>query len=154
MMTPTLWERQEHERTHILYRSWCRHCIAARASNPAHRGRRFATAVEEDTDMKQESYDYCFMRNQPGRQQRSWSKDCATRMVSAQVVPMKGMVEWVVQQCTRDLERLRHCGQVTLRSDQEFAIVDVLREIANLRGITWHAVGAFASSRLTVERCH
>ena len=55
MMTPTLRERQEHERTHIPCRSWCRHCVAARASNPAHRGRRFATAVEEDKDMKQVS---------------------------------------------------------------------------------------------------
>ena len=86
--------------------------------------------------MKQESYDCCFMRNQPGSGTAKIlvSKDRATRMVSAQVVPMKGMVEWVVQQCTRDLERLRHGGQVTLRSDQELAIVDVLREIANLRG--------------------
>ena len=37
-MTPTLAEREEHERTHIPYRSWCKHCVAARASNPAHRG--------------------------------------------------------------------------------------------------------------------
>ena len=37
MMTPTVAEREEHERTHIPYRSWCRHCVAARASNPAHR---------------------------------------------------------------------------------------------------------------------
>ena len=66
IITPSLKERQEHERTHIPYRSWCRHCVAARASNPAHRGRRFATAVEEDKDMKQVSYDYCFMRDQPG----------------------------------------------------------------------------------------
>ena len=45
--------------------SWYRHCVAARASNPAHRGRRFATAVE-DKYMKQVCYDYCFMRDQPG----------------------------------------------------------------------------------------
>ena len=38
VVTPTLAEREEHERTHIPYRSWCRHCFAARASNPAHRG--------------------------------------------------------------------------------------------------------------------
>ena len=30
-------------------------------------------------------------------------------------------------------ERLGHYGQVTLKSDQEPAIVDVLKEIANLR---------------------
>ena len=66
MMTPTLAEREEHERTQIPYRSWCRHCVAAQASNPAHRGRKFATAVEDDKDMKQVSYDCCFMRDQPG----------------------------------------------------------------------------------------
>ena len=35
-MSPTMAEREEHERTHIILRSWCRHCVAARASNPAH----------------------------------------------------------------------------------------------------------------------
>ena len=59
----------------------------------------------------------------------------ATRVVFAHVMPLKGAVlDWVIQQCARDLERLGHYGQVTLRSDQEAAIVDVLREIANLRG--------------------
>ena len=41
-VTPTLTEQEEHERAHIPYRSWCRHCVAARASNPAHRIRKFA----------------------------------------------------------------------------------------------------------------
>ena len=36
---PTLKERQEHERTHLPY--W-RHCVAARASNPVHRGRKIS----------------------------------------------------------------------------------------------------------------
>ena len=40
----------------------------------------------------------------------------------------------MIQQCARDLERLEHHGQVTLKTDQETAIVDVLTEIANLRG--------------------
>ena len=63
-VTPTLAEREEHERAHIPYRSWCRQYVAARASNPSHRGRKFAKAVEDDKDMKQVSYDYCFMRDQ------------------------------------------------------------------------------------------
>ena len=136
-MTPTLAEREEHERTHIPYRSWCRHCVAARASNPAHRGQKFVKAAEEEKDMKQVSYDYCFMRDQPGMESAKilMSKDRATRMVSAHVVPLKGaVIDWVIQQCAQDLERLGHYGQKTLKSDQEAAIVDVLREIANLRG--------------------
>ena len=31
----------------------------------ARRGRKFATAVEDDKDMKQVGDDYCFMRDQP-----------------------------------------------------------------------------------------
>ena len=104
-MTPTLAEREEHERTHTPYRSWCRHCVGARASNPAHRGRKFPKAVEDDKDMKQVNYDYCFMRDQPGMESAKIrvSKDRATRMVSAHVVPLKGAVfDWVIQHCARD----------------------------------------------------
>ena len=92
MMTPALAEREEHERTHIPCRSWCRHCVAARASNPAHRRRKFAKAVEDDRDMKQVSCDYCFMRDQPGMESAKIlvSKDRAARMVSPHVVPLKG----------------------------------------------------------------
>ena len=53
--TPTLAEREEH-----------RHCVAARPSNPAHRGRKFTRAVEDDKDMKQVSYDDCFVRDPSG----------------------------------------------------------------------------------------
>ena len=83
--TPTFAELEEHERTHSPCRSWCRHCVAARASNPAHRGRKFAKAVEGDKDMKQVSYDHCLMRDQPGMESAMIlvSKDGATRMVSA-----------------------------------------------------------------------
>ena len=121
MMMPTLKERQEHERTHLPYRIWGRHGVAARASNPAHRGRKFAKAAEDDDkDMRQVSYDCCFMRDPPRTESAKIlvSKDRATRMVSAHVVPLKGVVlDWVIQQCARDLERLGHCGQVTLKSD-------------------------------------
>ena len=111
--------------------------MPARASNPAHRGRKFVKAVEDDKDMKQVSYDYCSMRDQPGMESAKIlvSKDRAFLMVSAHVVPLKGAVlDWVIQQCARDLERLGHYGQVTWKADQEPAIVDVLRDVANLRG--------------------
>ena len=80
--------------------------------------------------MKQVSYDYCFMRDQPGMESAKILvlKDRATRRVSAHVVPFNGaVIDWVIQQCARDLERLGHYGQITLKSDQEPAIVDVLK---------------------------
>ena len=157
MMTPTLAEREEHERTHIPYRSWCRHCVAARASNPAHRGRKFAKAVEDDKDLFHVSYDNCFLRDQPGMESAKIlvSNDRASRMVSAHVVLLKGaVIDWAIQQCARELERLGHCGQITLKSDLESAIVDVLKEIANLRGScgTLLEHSPVASCRFRVER--
>ena len=55
-------------------------------------------------------------------------------IVSAHGVPLKGaVIDRLIQQWARDLERLGHKGQITLKSDQERAIVDVLKEIANIR---------------------
>ena len=60
------------------------------------------------------------------------SKDRAARRVSAHVMPLKeAVIYWVSQQCARDLERLGHFGPITLKSDQEPAIVIVLNEVAN-----------------------
>ena len=75
-------------------------------------------------------------------------------MVSARVVPLKGaVIGWVIQRCARDLERLGHYGQITLKSDQEAAIVDVERNRES-SWVSWNVVGAFAGCRLPVERVH
>ena len=54
------------------------------------------------------------------------------------------------------MERLVHHGQVTLKSDQETAIVDVLREVANLRGsrgtLLEHSPAADSQSNGFIER--
>jgi len=41
---PTKAEMEEHARTHLPYRSWCRHCVRSRARNSPHRRK-----VEEDS---------------------------------------------------------------------------------------------------------
>ena len=117
----------------------------------------FSKAVEDDKDVKQVSYDYCFMRDQPGMESAKIlvSKDRAPRKVSAHVVPLKGaVIGWVIQQRARDLERLGHHGQVTLKSDQEPAIIDVLREVANLRWFRETLFEHSSASDYTVERVH
>ena len=43
---PTKKEIQEHELTHIPYRSWCVHCVKARARSNPHRD----ANTEEETD--------------------------------------------------------------------------------------------------------
>ena len=63
----------------------------------------------------------------------------------------------MIQQCgVRELERLGHFGQISLKSNQEPAIVDVLREIANLRGsrgtLLEHSPVADSQSNGFIER--
>jgi len=56
------------------------------------------------------------------------------RMLVAHVVPMKGADhEWVVRQISRDLMKMGHHGKVILRTDQEPALLDLMREVAKER---------------------
>ena len=96
--------------------------------------------------MKHVSYDCCFVRDQLGLESAKIlvSKDRDTRMFSAHLVPLKGAV--MIQQCARDLERLGHYGQITLKSDQEAAIVDVRRTLLE------HSPAADSQSNGFIER--
>ena len=100
--------------------------------------------------MKHVSYACCFMRDQPGTESAKIlvSKDRTTRMVSAHVVSLKGAVlDWVIQQCARDLERIGLCDQQSLM---------FLREVANLRGsrgtLLEHSPVADSQSNGLIER--
>lgn len=128
---PTLSERIEHNRTHLPYRSWCPCCVAARGTDDRH-----VTAKEEEKTMTTIGYDYCFLRNEAGGDYAPVlvSKDKWTKMITAHVVPYKGAdVEWIREQCKRDIQKCGHYGPVTLRSDQEPAIIDLLKGIAEVR---------------------
>ena len=129
---PTEKEREEHYRTHLPYRSWCPVCVAGRGAQDSHRN----TGEEEERTIPTIGYDYCFMRNNPGGDYVPVlvAKDKWTKLISAHVVPFKGAdVEWISQQCSRDIQKTGHHGSVILRSDQEPAIIDVLKSVAKER---------------------
>jgi hypothetical protein len=57
---PTKLEREEHEATHLPFRSWCTHCLRGRGRNKPHQRQ----AVEADVDAQKVpkiSMDYFFM---------------------------------------------------------------------------------------------
>ena len=64
---PTAQEMQAHSRTHVPYRNWCRHCVAARGPNKPHR------RVERDGEAPRNEVhaDYCFLRDLKGGRPRS-----------------------------------------------------------------------------------
>ena len=57
---PTKIEKEEHERTHRPYRSWCEHCVRARARNGYHRSSAPVEPLEE-VKVPRVHMDYFFM---------------------------------------------------------------------------------------------
>ena len=134
--SPSKAEWDMHFKTHIPFRSWCPICVPGRKPNWGHyvvpNGDRSRTCPEIH-------FDYCFFREKPAALAAPTLviKDRESRALAAHVVPYKGAsVEWLVQQIHRDLLRLGvwdGCRAV-LRSDQEVALLDVLRAVAAARG--------------------
>ena len=57
-----------------------------------------------------------------------------TKMIIAHMVPFKGGgVDWLVGQLLRDLRKMGAHGKVILKSDQENAILDVLKDVCKQR---------------------
>ena len=50
-------EKEEHELTHLPYRSWCEHCVRGRGRTAAHRHLQH----DRDTEVPRVSLDYFFL---------------------------------------------------------------------------------------------
>ena len=108
---PTARERSKHDRLHLPYRSWCPVCVAGRGVNHGHHQVR----DELGEQAPEVSFDYCFLRDQPGCDSLPVlvGFDRASRSVIAHAVPFTGADEcWTAQQVCRDLKRFGHHGRV------------------------------------------
>ena len=84
--------------------------------------------------------------------------DRATKMVGAHHVPAKGACQdWVVQQVCRDIEKLGYWDEMTIKTDQEVALVDLMKEVAMRRGnrrtLLEHSPVGESQANGLVERC-
>lgn len=130
---PSEEEQRRHRVTHLPYRSWCPQCVAAAANDDPHRSKRLAS--QGPLDVQEVHWDYCFPREDGDWVVVLVGGDRETRITIAHLVPYKGAsVEWLSEQLVRDLHRLGAHARVVLKSDQEPAIVDVLKEVAKMRG--------------------
>jgi hypothetical protein len=129
---PTAEELRVHRLTHWPFRSWCPDCVAGRAKDWGHPQRE-----KKEREVPTVHLDYCFPRDHEGGDSVATivGKDDLSKMSISHVVPRKGADhEWVVKQLVRDLQRMGHHGRLVLHSDQEPALVDLLSEVAKMRG--------------------
>ena len=116
---PTAAQIAAHNITHLPYRSWCPHCVAARRPNSHHR----SSSSESQRDAPLLAADYCFVRD-------SNDDECGTVLV-AHLYPSRAMMATVVDskrpetnEVSRLAKFLRDSGyaEVIYKSDQEDSI--------------------------------
>ena len=84
--SPSAREIAVHNLTHLPYRSWCRHCVAARRPNSQHR----TLSSQRSTPLL--VADYCFLEDQEDAQKATVLVACLypSRSMLATSVPAKG----------------------------------------------------------------
>ena len=129
---PTAKEIAQHLLTHLPYRSWCLHCVRGRGLELPHaRGKELPTIPEVH-------FDFCFPGDdgEPGRTLTVFAgRDRQTRMTLAAVVPTKSSTgSFIARRVVAFLREIGMSGSdITIKSDQEPAMISILNEVARMR---------------------
>ena len=130
---PTRAERDEHEKTHMPYRSWCVHCVRGRGRSDAHK----TNPVKEEYRKPQLSADYWFLGAAQGELGQEDTHDKTPVLVMyeklskctfAHVVPCKGPDPTVTAKIVADLDSMGY-KSIVVKTDQESAITALFRSV-------------------------
>jgi thiol-disulfide isomerase/thioredoxin len=144
-MRPTKLEYEEHQHSHIPFRSWCPHCMRGKSKASGHR---MSTQVREKPIL---SLDYAFLGVSKGasREERLQLEaeavdaghtptlvmfDSESRSIYAYAATRKGYNEHLCRQIVHDLDNLGY-KEIVLKSDQEPAMMSLVEIVkANWNG--------------------
>ena len=151
---PTAHERVDHDRLHLLHRSWYSVRVAGRGTSLGHK-----IALDE---LEQHAFEVSFDCSFPSRSARGdylqvlLACDRAWRSIIVHSVPSKGAnVSWTAEQVCRDLKPLGRHGRVTVRSAKKLGwqVFGFLQEVATVRelwALSWNTLW-LVNRRQTVE---
>ena len=127
---PSKGEREEHEKTHLLLRNWCRHCVRGRGKEEACRD------AKRDQEVAEVHLDFMFMGDEGDERTLAVLvvKERSRGMVMSTVAPRKSSGQWLGR---RVMAFMREAGceveAVVIKSDNEPALTKVVEEIGRLR---------------------
>ena len=127
---PSKEEREEHEKTHLPFRNWCRHCVRGRGKEEACRD------AKRDQDVAEVHLDFMFMGDEGDDRTLAVLvvKERSRGMVMSTVAPRKSSGQWLGR---RVMAFMREAGceveAVVIKSDNEPALTKVVEEIGRLR---------------------
>ena len=100
-------EIDEHNTTHLPFRSWCPHCVQGRGVSADHRKR-----AKEENEVPVISVDYWgFKKREPDEHAYPIIRltDRRTKMKFAYVAPKKGIDHYGVEQTAKDIVNILGC---------------------------------------------
>ena len=125
---PTTKEREDHNATHIPFRSWCPICVKGKGREEAHRNAR----GKERSCKATISFDYKTFGQEEDHGDKATAivyKDDHTTMIFGHVCERKGESDtWVIEKIKEDIARLGY-QDVILIGDGEPALVQVLENV-------------------------
>ena len=128
---PSKRDREEHEATHLPYRSWCEHCVRGSGRDSQSRSIKGDAA---HSDIARVHLDDCFFteysKNDKGEEEKTSlttlvMKESQCKSLWAYPVMSKGAANepWVVKRILHDLDTIgRSQERIIIRNDQEPAI--------------------------------
>ena len=146
---PSIKEVEDHERTHLPYRSWCKHCVRGRAKSTPQWDQ---TALDEDCEVPTISWDYMYLNDEHEQNKNKneeeldnqkdgmeglpilvWA-DSLSKGAMAFFVPNKGECEYAIKRGEQDVNKILGYRKMNFRGDQEPALRTVLGRIKMLSG--------------------
>ena len=129
---PSQKEREQHEMTHLPFRSWCWKCVFGRGKEMPHRRNK------DEKVMPEVHLDFMFLgpKDSPGDTVPCLvMREVVSNMVMAAVVPRKTTGLFAAKRALAFLSEVGCLhGDLIVRSDQEPAITSLVNEVGRLRG--------------------
>ena len=127
-------EVREHKLTHLPFRSWCRHCVRGRGKEMPH----FKT--KDERGVPEFHLDFAFMGDEqdPGKTvPMVVVRERDTRMTMAAAVPSKSTGNYIAKRVAAFFKEAGcESGDIVVKSDQEAAMVSLVREAGRVRAAT------------------
>ena len=122
---------EEHEKTHLPFRSWCRHCVRGRRKEASH-----FLSKNEPGGLPEFHFDWCFLCEEETQKTLTVlvRRMRGTRMIMSTLMPSTTTGEFAAN---RIMAYLRECGceiaKIAVKSDQEPAVLSMLADVNNVR---------------------
>ena len=124
--TPTKSEVEDHEKTHLPFRTWCKACVKGRGVSSPH-----MKVERDDPKASVISIDYCFPRSGVTI---LGAKDSLTGATASIWVPKKGgSIDWIVKHLCNMIDYEWGKTKIIFKSDGEEGILDVKRLVSKVR---------------------